>query len=300
MQRQTNKILGLLGSKKRVGALEFKTIEERLAMKQDLRDLYAADLAAGKKTMSDIEDMYLEQLLDDAIERFAGGPFSRRILSPEEIQDIKALARVNPHAIEDISASKLKEVLIGKGSVVKTEPSMVDVSTLSKAMKDEGYEALGNFVVTAGKALDSNQLALAQYRNFYLGFATRPFKFTNGSFANPATIFIRRNGLATAADMEKATEDMMLAIGFIRDKGRYIAGDQNKINEFLNQSRHTLRDADAEQSAIALDYIESMFADLTFRFHGSYDQINHKLLNFLSLKQTKQETHCLLLKLFKI
>lgn len=283
-QRTTNAILSRLGASTRVGAKQFMTLEERIVAKENIYDEFSEQLRSGTMTQSDVERIFEDRLITAAIDRFSGRGIFK--MTPTEISDMRSLMDINPHAFEDVSAGKLKEVLIGRGNMVRTEPSLMDTSTLTRALKEEGFEHLTDYVVNATKGLDDNQLALAMFRNFYLGFATRPYKFSNGSFANPATIFVRRNGLATAKDYENAVKDMMFAVGFVYDTktSKYIVGNQKVIDEFLNQSRSTIRDANAEQSAVALDYIESVFSDLYFRFHGSSNTPNKKLLDYFKSK----------------
>jgi hypothetical protein len=246
-----------------------------MEIRNKIRTKYEDDFRAGRIEEWELEKAYKNEIFDMALERFG------KRLPDTHKQWLKEAALSNPRMIDEVSSRQLGSVLTGRAGLVTSEKSLLDESQLTQAMSKFGYLPGDTFNVHAAQALQDDQLLLAMYRNFYTAFATRPYKFTDGSFASPASMFMKHNGLKDSTDYANFQREFMENIGFNKEGEGWIVGNQKKVDEFLNQSRQTMKEG-MTQHQVALNFIEDTASELSYRLHGSVDGYNDKIVEHMN------------------
>jgi len=245
--------------------------------KDVLENKYEEMYKRGEIELHQVDEMYKDELLDLAIDRIDNRKFGKRRLSDEQRSWLKQATIGNMNIMKDASSAQLADVLGARASVVLPEQSLKTDSHLTAAMEkfgvsaDEAYQLL---------SLEDDKLYMAMYHNFITAFATRPYKLADGTRLSPATLFIANNGLREQADWNAAKSQFMQRIGFgdIGD-GNFELIDEALAREFLEQSRQNLDDG-RTINQIAENFVDATFSELTYRFHGSADDINDTFIDY--------------------
>jgi hypothetical protein len=257
-----------------------------------LENKYEEMYKRGEIELHEIDKMYESDILDLAIDRIDGGrkvgPYTiGRRLDDEERSWIKQAAIGNLNILKDASTAQLADVFGAKTSAVLPEQSLMRDSHLTAAMKtfgitsDEAYRLL---------SVEGDKLYLAMYHNFITAFATKPYKLADKTMLSPAALFITNNGLKTKEDWATAKSQFMQKIGFGDiGNGQFELIDEALAREFLNQSRQNLDDG-RTINQIAENFVDATFSELTYRFHGSADDINETFIDYFKTQANPDGT----------
>jgi hypothetical protein len=257
------------------------------AEKDTIENTYEEMYKRGEIELHQIDEMYKNDILELAIDRIDNRKFGKRRLDDAERSWLKQAAIGNMNIMKDASTAQLADVLGAKASVVLPEQSLLTDSHLTAVMKtfnitaDEAYRLL---------SLDGDKLYVAMYHNFITAFATRPYKLADKTMLSPAALFITNNGLKTAEDWATAKSSFMQRIGFGDiGNGQFELIDEALAREFLEQSRQNLDDGKTINE-IAENFVDATFSELTYRFHGSADDINETFIDYFKTQANPDGT----------
>ena len=252
-----------------------------------LENKYEEMYKSGKIELHQVQEMYKDELLDLAIDRVDNRKFGKRRLDDEQRSWLKQATINNMNIMKDASTAQLADVLGAKASVVLPEQSLMTDSHLTAAIKtfgitsDEAYKLL---------SLEGDKLYVAMFHNFITAFATRPYKLADKTMLSPAALFITNNGLKTAEDWNIAKSQFMQRIGFGDiGNGQFELIDEALAREFLEQSRQNLDDG-RTINEIAENFVDATFSELTYRFHGSADDINETFIDYFKTQANPDGT----------
>lgn len=215
---------------------------------------------------------------DMAIEKYA------RNMPAEYKQWARELLYYNPKSFEDASASQLGNALFGRESMIIPEGTIIKQdSTLTAMQKELGISVGDTYEIKYAAQVEDQKVKAAMFQNFYLGFATKPYKMGRNDYISPSETFLKHNALRTEEDYFNAQEEIMQQIGFkLGNDGKFVIADEKRVDNFLSRSRQAsskLRDMD--KTTAALSFIRDSFTELTFRFHGDSEKINDALLDYI-------------------
>ena len=262
-----------------VGATRKISKEERAFLENKYEDM----ALRGEIEPHQVQELYKNDLIDLAVAR-VGKRFTK---NPEYVTWLKEAVVGNMRIMEDASAANFADVASGKIGAVLPEQSLMNDSQLTVAMKELGASDSDIF-----QALDlsGDQLYLAMFHNFVTAFATKPYKLMNGERLSPAMLFIKYDGLKSSEDWAAAKSDFMQKIGFGDiGEGRFTLIDEDLARDFLSQSRQNLDDG-RTLDQIASSFADATFSELTYRFHGSADNINENFVSFMKSQAIEDGT----------
>ncbi len=255
-----------------VGARRKISQEEKDLLENKYEEMYKQ----GKIELHQVDEMYKDELLELAIDRVDNRKFGIRRLSDDQRSWLKQATINNMNIMKEASSAQLADVLGAKASVVLPEQSLMTRSHLTAAMEtfgitaDEAYQLL---------SLEGDKLYVAMFHNFITAFATRPYKLRDKTIS-PAALFITHNGLKSKEDWAIAKSEFMQKIGFGDiGNGQFELIDEELAREFLEQSRQNLDDGKTINQ-IAENFVDATFSELTYRFHGSSDDINEGFIDY--------------------
>lgn len=210
---------------------------------------------------------------------------------PESLHDYVWQAMVHypdlPHAISNSIVGKS-----GLDSSLSADLSsqIISHSNLTQAYKEFGITPKGKqseFDIRELKKVNETLPVLAHYQNFFMKFTKNMANFGKGveDFFDPATVFIKNNGLEKPEDVTKAMDQLLSTIGVekIDNTDVYHIVNEKKLDNYLGFSHQWIKDKAQGVSKIdsAIQRLEASLADLKQTFHGSESEFNRDLYNHI-------------------
>ena len=245
---------------------------------------------------------YEERLANMVIAKYAGK------LSEQEQRWLATHLMNNSHATEGMVQSQVARSF-GNTMVDGTVQSeMYGKSTLTEAVEEWGRKDLGTYMTDEKMALTFSERTAVHYDAFYRYFGKNIFKTSYGPVIDFGSLFVKHNGLETAADGAAYVDDIMDLIGWTKksdgswvatekvlnpgtDFERVISQEQilTSIKRFNGRFGQTfgLRAAGKSASQITDAIVRKSMGELYVVFHGSDEVFNRPLLDAVRGKLTE-------------
>ena len=245
---------------------------------------------------------YEERLANMVIAKYAGK------LSDQEKRWLTTHLMNNSHATEGMVQSQVARSF-GNTMVDGTvQAEMYGKSTLTEAVEEWGRKDLGEFLTDEKMALTFSERTAVHYDAFYRYFGKNIFKTSYGPVIDFGSLFIKHNGLETAADGTAYVDDIMDLIGWTKKSdGSWVATEKvlnpgtefekvitqeqvlTSIKRFNGRFGQTfgLRAAGKSASQITDAIVRKSMGELYVVFHGSAEAFNRPLLDSVRGKLTE-------------
>ena len=207
---------------------------------------------------------------------------------PQHLHDYMYQAMVHHPEISNamvnsiIGKSGLSEGLAG-GDLASMIVSNSNLSQMFKALKIAPSGKYKEWSMEELAKINEALPAAAHYQNFFMKFTKNTANFGKGSkdFFDPASVFMRNNGLRTEQDFTRARDTLLTKIGINPELGTIT--DADALGKYLNFSQQRIREKELGFTEVesATKRIEASLHDLYFTFHGGALNFNDKLYNFI-------------------
>jgi hypothetical protein len=242
---------------------------------------------------------YEERLANMVIAKYAGK------LSEQEQRWLATHLMNNSHAVEGMVQSQVARSF-GNTMVEGTvQAEMYGKSTLTEAVESWGRQDLGEYLTDEKMLLTTSERTAVHYDAFYRYFGKNTFKTSYGPVVDFGSLFIKHNGLETAADGTAYVDEVMETIGWTKkpdgswvaakkvlnpgtDFEKVISQEQilTSIKRFNSRFGQTfgLRAAGKSASQITDAIVRKSMGELYVVFHGSPEVFNRPLLDSVTGK----------------
>jgi hypothetical protein len=237
---------------------------------------------------------YEERLANMVIAKYAGK------LSEQEQRWLATHLMNNSHAVEGMVQSQVARSF-GNTMVDGTvQAEMYGKSPLTEAVEEWGRKDMGEFLTDEKMMLTISERTAVHYDAFYRYFGKNTFKTPYGAVIDFGSLFVKHNGLETAADGAAYADEVMELIGWTKksddswavlDKKfnpgtpyeKVIKKEQllTSIKRFNGRFGQTfgLRAAGKSASQITDAIVRKSMGELYVVFHGAPDAFNRPLLD---------------------
>jgi hypothetical protein len=237
---------------------------------------------------------YEERLANMVIAKYAGK------LSEQEQRWLATHLMNNSHAVEGMVQSQVARSF-GNTMVEGTvQAEMYGKSTLTEAVEEWGRKDLGEYMTDEKMLLTTSERTAVHYDAFYRYFGKNIFKTSYGPVVDFGSLFIKHNGLETAADGAAYVDEIMDLIGWTKKSdGSWVATEKvlnpgtdfekvisqeqilTSIKRFNGRFGQTfgLRAAGKSASQITDAIVRKSMGELYVVFHGSPEVFNRPLLD---------------------
>ena len=226
------------------------------------------------------EEIIRERIIDTAIAMHGGK------LKPLQVKWFKELVMDNPAVLHSISTKQVTDAVQGKVARMEFD-NMLTKSQLDMAMDNLGLVAQGAIRSFEVSSMRESDLNIAMFRNFTRIFNDKGFEMRNGrdvSRFSFASVFLKHDGIVTAEDWARATDELMTNFGFIRNgQGAWVpkVGKEKGIQKLINSTRFFDDWNQLDNPADKMQqFIKAGLSDTYATFHGSSQVYNPKLIKF--------------------
>jgi len=153
---------------------------------------------------------YEERLANMVIAKYAGK------LSEQEQRWLATHLMNNSHAVEGMVQSQVARSF-GNTMVEGTvQAEMYGKSPLTEAVEEWGRKDMGTFLTDEKMMLTTSERTAVHYDAFYRYFGKNTYKTSHGSVIDFGALFIKYNGLETAADGAAYVDEIMELLGWTK------------------------------------------------------------------------------------
>lgn len=153
---------------------------------------------------------YEERLANMVIAKYAGK------LSEQEQRWLATHLMNNSHAVEGMVQSQVARSF-GNTMVDGTvQAEMYGKSTLTEAVEEWGRKDLGEYLTDEKMLLTTSERTAVHYDAFYRYFGKNVYKTPHGTVVDFGSLFIKHNGLETAADGAAYVDEVMELLGWTK------------------------------------------------------------------------------------
>jgi hypothetical protein len=237
---------------------------------------------------------YEERLANMVIAKYAGK------LSEQERRWLATHLMNNSHAVEGMVQSQVARSF-GNTMVDGTvQAEMYGKSPLTEAVEEWGRKDMGKYLTDEKMMLTTSERTAVHYDAFFRYFGKNTFKTSYGPVVDFGSLFVKHNGLETAADGTAYADEIMDLIGWTKksdgswvvvekvlnpgtDYEKVIKVEQllTSIKRFNGRFGQTfgLRAAGKSASQITDAIVRKSMGELYVVFHGSAETFNRPLLD---------------------
>lgn len=281
------------------------------------REMQAPQMVDASYTLPNGKVIERQQLI--SADEYFGAPYEERLanmviakyagkLSEQEKRWLTTHLMNNSHATEGMVQSQVARSF-GNTMVEGTvQAEMYGKSTLTEAVEEWGRKDLGTYMTDEKMALTFSERTAVHYDAFYRYFGKNIFKTSYGPVIDFGSLFVKHNGLETAADGAAYVDDIMDLIGWTKKSdGSWVATEKvlnpgtdfervvtqeqvlTSIKRFNGRFGQTfgLRAAGKSASQITDAIVRKSMGELYVVFHGSAEVFNRPLLDAVRGKLTE-------------
>ena len=248
---------------------------------------------------------YEERLANMVIAKYAGK------LSEQEQRWLATHLMNNSHATEGMVQSQVARSFgntMVEGSI---QAEMYGKSPLTEAVEEWGRKDMGEFLTDEKMMLTTSERTAVHYDAFYRYFGKNVFKTSYGPVVDFGSLFVKHNGLETAADGNAYVDEIMDIIGWTKKSdGSWVVVDKvlnpgteyekvikqeqllTSIKRFNGRFGQTfgLRAAGKSASQITDAIVRKSMGELYVVFHGSAETFNRPLIDAIRGKLDEAAT----------
>ena len=161
--------------------------------------------------------------------------------------------------------------------------AIITPSNFDKALAEMGLNTRRKMYKIESSSLTEREITIGHFENFVKRFVGNQAKIDGKTYLNPAKIFMNNAALRTGADLRRALDEGMLAVGFKKNDmtDMWEVANEKLVDDFLSMTSHTVSGKVRllDEAAIAREQLGRMFVDMYETFHGSATKFNNELYN---------------------
>jgi hypothetical protein len=265
-------LIDMIGKKIHINPEEAISIAEREAIvfkKAEELNVHPAQLSSLAKR--------------EAVAEHVGTMYARYLNNEKDLGYLLQAFAHSPDALGAMAQSLVAHSALSGKYSENVAKSIITPSNLTKAWEAEGLKSTGTMRTFDAASLTERQVVVGQFENFVKRFVGNQASIDDKVYLNPSAIFFRNDGLRTGANLEKALDEAMMNVGFVKNgmTDMWEVKSEKLVSHFLGLSSHTVsgKVRGLDEAAIAREQLSSMFVDMYSTFHGSATKFNQKLLN---------------------